>query len=73
MSDKKTLINSIKNIEGELDSFEKERVDSSLLVEGEKKKIINEIKSGSFDEMLNEIETRVEKKETFFQKLLKIF
>jgi len=73
MSDKKTLIDSIKNIEVELDSFEKERVDSSLLVEGEKKKIINEIKSGSFDEMLNEIETRVEKKETFFQKLLKIF
>lgn len=73
MSDKENLINIIKNIEGELESFEKDKTESSVLLEGEKRKFINEVKSGSFDEMLNEIEHRKEKKETFLQKLLKIF
>ena len=73
MSDKQNLINNIKTIESELESFEKEKSESDLLLEGEKRKIIKELKSGSFDEMLNEIQTREVKKETFFQKLLKIF
>jgi hypothetical protein len=73
MSDKKNLINNIKTIESELDSFDKEKSESALLVEGEKRKFINELKSGSFDEMLNEIQNRNTKKETFFQKLFKLF
>jgi GTPase involved in cell partitioning and DNA repair len=73
MSNKKNIIESIKTIEGELESFQKEVTESSSLLDGEKKRIIDEVKSGSFDEMLNEIQERKEKKETFFQKLLKIF
>jgi hypothetical protein len=70
---KQNLINNIKTIESELESFEKEKSESDLLLEGEKRKIINELKSGSFDEMLNQIQTREVKKESFFQKLFKIF
>jgi hypothetical protein len=73
MSDKNIILNNIKNIESELDSFDKEKSESDILLDGEKRKIINELKSGSFDEMLDIIETRKQKKETFFQKLLKLF
>jgi hypothetical protein len=73
MSDNNIILNTIKTIESELNSFDKERSESDLLLEGEKRRIINELKSGSFDEMLNDIEKRKEKKETLFQKLLKIF
>ena len=70
---KNGLINNINKIESELDSFDKEKEESYLSLEGEKKKLILELKSGSFEEMLNEIDNRPIKKESLLQKLLKLF
>ena len=69
------LINDIKNIKSELESFEVEINNSTDILISNKQNIINEIKSGSFDEMFKEIELREKskKKETLLDKLFKLF
>lgn len=73
MKKRENLINIIKNIEDELSSFENEKEESDIIIESEKKRFLNEVRSGELDQMLNEIQNRKEKKETFLQKLFKIF
>lgn len=76
MSNKKKKIIEINRLKKELESFDKDVQDSSELLEGEKRKLIKEVKSGLFEEMLDEIENRKEpeeKKENFFDKLSKLF
>lgn len=65
----------INQIESELKSFEAEKLESNEIINSDKKKIIEEIKSGSFDEMLSEIENREKnkKKEKLLDKLFKLF
>jgi hypothetical protein len=70
---KNSLINTIQNIESELNSFENEKNESHLLLNSNKNKIINEVKSGAFEEMLNEINNRQTKKETLLDKIFKLF
>lgn len=76
MDKKETLLNKINFIEEELNSFDKEKEETKLIIDSTKKSIINEVKSGSFDEMLNEIEERNKtkpKKESVLDKLFKLF
>lgn len=67
-------INKIKEIESELNSFDQEKKESDEILKYEKKRIIDEVKSGYFDEMLSEIENREKnkKKETLLDKLFKL-
>jgi hypothetical protein len=69
------IINTINSIESELKSYEEEKESSYDILNSNKKNIINEVKSGSFDEMLEEIETREKKKkkETLLDKVFKLF
>jgi hypothetical protein len=73
--EKNQLINNINNIESELKSYEEEKEYSYDILNSNKKSIINEVKSGSFDEMLEEIEARErkKKKETLIDKIFKLF
>lgn len=75
MEQKKSLIDNIKTIESELQSFEEEKLESNEVLISEKKRIIKEVKSGAFDEMLSEIENRekTKKKESLLDKIFKIF
>lgn len=75
MMEKKQLIENITKIESELNSFELEKIEAINSINSDKKKIIEEVKSGSFDEMLSEIENREKNKtkETLIDKLFKIF
>jgi glycerophosphoryl diester phosphodiesterase len=70
--EKKQLID---NIEFELKSFEEEKNESKQILDSSKMKLINELKLGSFDEMLKEIEEREinKKKETLLDKIFKLF
>jgi hypothetical protein len=73
--ERNSLIDNIKIIESELNSFEEEKNESSEILKGEKNKIIKEAKSGVFEEMLSEIEARekTKKKESVLDKLFKLF
>lgn len=74
MKQKKSLIDNIKTIESELQSFEEEKLESNEVLNFEKKRIIKEVKSGAFDEMLSEIENRekTKKKESLLDKIFKL-
>lgn len=71
---KEISINKIKEIESELNSFDQEKKESDEILKYEKKRIIDEVKSGYFDEMLSEIENREKnkKKESLLDKLFKL-
>jgi hypothetical protein len=71
---KKHIIESINIIETELSSFDTDKKEIKNILETDKIKLIKEVKSGIFDDMLNEIEEREKnkKKETFWNKLFKI-
>jgi hypothetical protein len=71
---KKHIIKSINIIETELSSFDTDKKEIKNILETDKIKLIKEVKSGIFDDMLNEIEEREKnkKKETFWNKLFKI-
>jgi hypothetical protein len=71
-TEKSLLINQI---ESELKSFEAEKLESKEVINSDKKRIIDDVRSGSFDEMLLEIENREanKKKENFLDKLFKLF
>lgn len=73
MFDKQNMMDRINSIQSEFDSFEKEKEESQVSLEGEKRKLIRDLKSGAFEEMLNRIEERKEKKESLLDKLLKLF
>jgi len=75
MKEKSKLFENIKNLENELESFNNDIEDTNIENQLSKKKIIEEIKSGEFDNMLNEIQERKnnKKKESLLEKLFKIF
>lgn len=71
----KELLSIVNNIESELSSFEEDKVEVSNVININKKKLIKDVKNGLFNEILNDIEKREEtiKKQTFWDKLFKIF
>lgn len=73
MKMEKTIL--IKEIESEIESFEKEKKESNIILETEKNRFINEVKSGSIEEMIKEVNERENKKlkESTISKLLKLF
>lgn len=75
MKNKTEKILLINQIESELKSFESEKLESKEVINSDKKRIIDDVRSGSFDEMLLDIENREsnKKKENFLDKLFKLF
>ena len=72
---KNPLHDKIVRLEGELSSFEKDKLEVDGLLYHNKIKLIKEVKMGLFDEDLSEIERRkeIKKKESIFDKIFKLF
>lgn len=75
MEGNSSLLKKIKGLEGELKSFEEDREEKNIEISVSKKKIIEQAKSGDFENMLNEIEERKnnKKQESFLTRIFKLF
>lgn len=75
MEDKNKILEKINDLEGQLKSYENDKLEINHENDFLKKNIIQQAKSGDFDDMLNEIEERKinKKEESLLKKIFKLF